>query len=352
MRWCERLSISLALQTPNACFVDVRTPLEFEDGFIPGAVNIPILSNEERIIVGTLYKQKGENLARERGLEIISPKLPSLFSEIKKVSKGQNLILYCWRGGLRSQTVASIVSLTGLTVKTIEGGYKSYRNEVLSVLNGMYPFELITLYGLTGSGKTALLKKMKKEGFPVIDLEELACHRGSVFGQIGIEKKQTQKNFEALLYNEIQRYRNASLVFIEGESRRIGQVILPQNWMKHMEKGRKILIRSSLEVRTQRILNEYFLNQEKDTFFQIEEALNSIRKRLGGQLFTEIYDYFKKKDYAAMTRTLLEKYYDRNYRFSAHGSPDEFTLVFDNNTIADEGMVIQLLDTLFQKKVI
>ena len=149
-----RLSISDALNITNSIFIDVRTSLEFEEGSIPGAINVPILSNEERVEIGTLYKQKGAEVARERGLDIISPKLPTLFLRIKTAAFEKMPILYCARGGLRSQTVATVLDLTGLKVCVVEGGYKNYRQEVLNVLNSPYPFKLITLYGFTGSGKT------------------------------------------------------------------------------------------------------------------------------------------------------------------------------------------------------
>ncbi|MBI3018303.1 MAG: tRNA 2-selenouridine(34) synthase MnmH, partial [Deltaproteobacteria bacterium] len=196
------MTIFEALTLSNVLFIDVRTPLEFLDGAIPCAVNIPLLSNEERVEIGTLYKQRGAFVARERGLELVSPKFPSLYQEVKAIVQGRKPIIYCWRGGLRSLTVATILELVGLEVFVIEGGYKRYRNEVLRVLNTPTPFELITLYGLTGSGKTRLLQKMKKEGLPVIDLEALACHRGSLLGQVGIHTRQNQKNFEALLYEK------------------------------------------------------------------------------------------------------------------------------------------------------
>jgi tRNA 2-selenouridine synthase len=142
---------------------------------------------------------------------------------------------------------------------------------------------------------------MKEKGLPIIDLEALAYHRGSVFGHVGISKKQTQKNFEASLYNEIKQYKTSPIVFVEGESQRIVSVVLSQSWMQHMKKGRKILVQSTLEKRTQRILNEYF----PDYTDQMEEALNKLKKRLGGELFKEIYAYFKNKNYVCMIQLLL-----------------------------------------------
>ena len=335
------LSIQTALTFSNALFIDVRTPLEFLDGAIPGARNIPLLSNEERVEIGTLYKQKGASVARERGLEIVSPKFPALYEEVKKAAQGKKPVLYCWRGGLRSLTVATILDLVGLEVFAIEGGYKSYRSEVLRVLNGPYPFELITLYGLTGSGKTLLLQKMKAQEFSVIDLEALACHRGSLLGHVGISLKQNQKNFEALLYHEIQNYKDKKVVFIEGESRRIGPVVLPQSWMDQMQKGRKVLIQSSLRCRTQRILDDYLSHEQ--WLPEFEAALHSLQKYLGSEVFKEVHTLFQAKHYAKMVSLLLERYYDRNYKFSTKAEKEKFLLTLENNDDKNEETLIQKL---------
>ncbi len=346
------LSIQTAHPFSNALFIDVRTPLEFLDGSIPGAINIPLLSNEERVEIGTLYKQKGACVARERGLELVSPKFPALYEEVKKVSQGKKPILYCWRGGLRSLTMATILDLVGLEVFVIEGGYKSYRNEVLRVLNAPYPFELVTLYGLTGSGKTVLLQKMKKEGLPVIDLEALASHRGSLLGQVGIASRQNQKNFEALLYNEIQNYQDQKVVFIEGESKRIGPVVLPQSWMDQMQKGRKVFIQSSLEKRIQRILGDYLSHEE--WLAEFETALQSLQKYLGAELFKEVHSLFQTKHYPKMVGLLLERYYDKNYKFSAKAAKnserEEFILALENNSAHDEENILQELLKIVSEK--
>ncbi len=323
--------------------IDVRTPLEFEDGSIPGAVNVPLLSNEERVEIGTLYKQKGAEIAKERGLKICSPKFPEIYETVKNVSKGKKPILYCARGGLRSLTVATVLDLVGESVFVIEGGYKSYRNVVLQVLMSDLPFELVTLYGLTGAGKTHLLRRMKEAGFPVIDLEALASHRGSAFGQVGISKKQNQKNFEALLFHEIKKYSKSPVVFIEGESRRIGPVVLTDQWMNQMQRGRKIFIESSLEKRTDRILLEYFSDLSSEKLNDLEVALKSIERRLGGELFQKLYACLQNQEYKNFARLLLEQYYDRNYLISSNPPSNYFNGRYIYNEGADEERILDEL---------
>ena len=182
---------------------------------------------------------------------------------------------------------------------------------------------------------------MKKKGLPVIDLEALACHRGSLLGQVGIALRQNQQNFEALLYQEVQKYKNQKIVFIEGESRRIGPVVLPQAWMDQMQKGRKIFIQSSLRCRIQRILGEY-LSHEK-WLPEFEAALFSLQKYLGGELFKEVHLLFQAKEYPKMVSLLLERYYDKNYKFSAKAKTEEFILTLENNHDKDEETLIQKL---------
>ncbi|OGQ13392.1 MAG: tRNA 2-selenouridine(34) synthase MnmH [Deltaproteobacteria bacterium RIFCSPHIGHO2_02_FULL_40_11] len=325
----QKISIQKALSLQNSKFIDVRTPLEFEEGTIPGAINIPLLSNEERIEIGTLYKQKGPLQARARGLELVSPKFHKILNDVKAsvipVNAGiQKPVFFCWRGGLRSQTVATVLDLAGLDVWVVEGGYKAYRKEVLDVLSRPLPFQFITLYGFTGSGKTELLQNLKKQGAPTIDLEALACHRGSAFGHVGIVKPQTQKQFEALLYREVMGYQNEKYVLIEGESRRIGPVLLPEAFLNQMLRGKRILIQGSLPFRTQRILEEYFKTPQN--IEQIKTATLAIQKRLGGVLFKNLMSFLETKDYQAFTSSILENYYDKNYKYSSDQS-----LSFEDN---------------------
>ena len=189
-----------------------------------------------------------------------------------------------------------------------------------------------------------LLRKMKGRGLPVIDLEGLARHRGSAFGHVGLDGRQTQKKFESLLYAEIQKYKDQPVVFVEGESRRIGPVLLPHAWMAHMDRGKKVLIKSVVEKRTQRILEEYIQTDDSSPA-PLREALTAIRERLGGKLFQQIDDLFKNRDYSEAVRLLLEQYYDRRYLWTARSAKEDFIVALENNTPQDElNAVSKLID--------
>lgn len=196
--------------------VDVRSPGEFEEGSIPGSVNIPIFDNEERAEIGTIYKQVGQEAAKERGLEIFAAKLPAFVKQFKAL--GGPVSVFCWRGGMRSKTAATMTELMGVDVNRLTGGIRTYRQWVVKSLED-YEFkpELLVLNGYTGSGKTVILNQLKEEGYPVIDLEQMAGHRGSVFGQIGLNPS-NQKKFDSLLITELRKLKDSPYILIEGES--------------------------------------------------------------------------------------------------------------------------------------
>lgn len=214
----------------HAVPVDVRSPIEYEESHIPGAVNIPLFTNEERIEIGTLYKQKGNMAARWRAMEIVAPKIPAILEAIKDVQESVGrTIIYCARGGMRSGAVAVFLELAGLEAIRLAGGYKAYRQFILERLPSLIPNQAIVLHGMTGTGKTELLQKLKKKGYPVLDLEEMAGHRGSLFGEMGIEKEgNNQKTFDSLLYEGLKEIKGSAFFIIEAESQRIGKARQPE----------------------------------------------------------------------------------------------------------------------------
>ncbi len=292
-------------------FVDVRTPLEYAEDHIPGAVNVPLLTDQERVEIGTLHKQSSPQEARRRGLELTAGRLPAIVEDIERAAQGRPIIVYCWRGGLRSRTVATVLELTGIPAHQMAGGYKSFRGLVASSFeNFVPPGPLVVLHGLTGIGKTTFLGHLHESGATTIDLEGLACHRGSAFGSLGLSQELSQKRFETLLWDAFRRCPAGSPIFIEGESRRIGRLFLPGNLYDVMQGSIKIWNEASLETRVERLLAEYGRQEYRD---MMADALVRIKKKLGGEQYTELAGYLERWELKLLTAGLINHYYDRLY---------------------------------------
>ncbi len=208
--------------------VDVRSPAEFGQGHIPGAVNIPLFDNDERALVGTAYKNQGRLTALDLGLDLTGPKMSSLVRQARQIAAEGQVLLYCWRGGMRSSSMAWLFETAGLHSKILNGGYKAYRNFIR--VNLVTDKKFIILGGMTGSGKTLWLKQLAQAGEPVVDLEALAVHRGSVFGAIGLGTQPSNEQFENDLFHHLQAFKPDSLIWLEDESRQIGTVFLPETF--------------------------------------------------------------------------------------------------------------------------
>jgi len=291
--------------------VDVRTPLEYEEDHIPGAINVPLLSNEERVEIGTLYKQTGPHQARTRGLELTAHRFPAMVAAIAEAAAGRPLLVYCWRGGLRSKTVVAILDLTGFTAVQLHGGYKAYRQHVAAYFEPFRPpGPLVVVHGMTGIGKTTFLLGLKSEQCTVIDLEGLACHRGSAFGELGLSQDLSQKRFETLLWDAFRQAPPGLPIIVEGESRRIGKVSLPGNVYEVMAESVKVWCDAQLQTRVNRLIAEYGLPEYREG---MAEALLKIRKRLGGEKHAEIAGYLERWELEPFMTELVVNYYDKVY---------------------------------------
>jgi tRNA 2-selenouridine synthase len=315
MTWRE-LSPTQMNSLKNALIIDVRSPCEHEAEFIPESVNIPLLSNEERAIVGTIYAQQGEVSARRQAMRMIAPKIPGILDQILEMhSHGKSIVVHCWRGGLRSEAVASFLSVVGIDCWRLTGGFKSWRREVISEFErDEYPFTTITLHGLTGSGKTQLLESLEANGDQVLDLESLASHRGSVFGGMGLNDQPTQKNFESALWKKLRTLKGGP-VFVEGESRKIGKLAVPDFLVKRIHSGTKVLVHSSLESRTRRIMDDYGRSLDSESGHEnATNILRSLKERLGAKRIEEIEALASSGRMNEVVSTLLLEYYDPMYQ--------------------------------------
>ncbi|HWB63344.1 MAG TPA: tRNA 2-selenouridine(34) synthase MnmH, partial [Chitinophagales bacterium] len=242
-------------QSSGELTIDVRSEGEFAYGHILHAVNLPLFNNEERKTVGTLYKQKGRNEAVHAGLDIVGKKMSGFVRFVEENAKSNKVFVHCWRGGMRSSSMAWLIGQFGYQVYTLGGGYKSYRHYVLDILDRQYPF--IIVGGHTGSGKTEVLHRLKDLGEQVIDLEKLANHKGSAFGALGQPAQPSTEHFENLLANELLNFEPGKPVWLEDESKTIGRVFLDLNLWNHMCRAPLFVVQVPLEVRLKRLVAEY-----------------------------------------------------------------------------------------------
>ncbi|MBP2241846.1 tRNA 2-selenouridine synthase [Cytobacillus eiseniae] len=313
----KEITVGELLQLKNAIPIDVRSPVEFKEFCIPGAVNIPLFTDEERAVIGTIYKQEGSDAAKWKAMEVVSPKLPTLLGEIKEISaNGMQPIIYCWRGGMRSKAVATFISFSGLSIPRLVGGYRAYRQYILEQIPAMLPEKAITLHGMTGVGKTDILKGLSDKGFPVIDLEALAGHRGSIFGTYGLFTGNNQKTFDALLFQSLMGMQESPYFLIEAESKRIGKVVIPEALLLKKQQGMNIQLQSSLQSRIERIYSDYVFPYLQEEWFhnKVIERLVYIKKRLKDyDLIFRLDEAVNQENYHLVIKILLEEYYDPRY---------------------------------------
>jgi tRNA 2-selenouridine synthase len=316
----QDITIDELVQSKEYVPVDVRSPIEHGEAAIPGSVNIPLFTNEERQEIGILYKHSGEQAAKWRAMEIVSPKLPSILHEIKNLeNSGVQPVIHCWRGGSRSKAVASFLEFSGIPSIRLNGGYRAYREYILDQIPKLLPQEAIVLHGLTGTGKTDILKALQDRGFPVLDLEQMANHRGSLFGTIGIGDGHNQKTFDALLFERLREIKGSVFFIIEAESKRIGRAAQPDLMVERKMNGTHFLISCSLENRIDRIYREYVEPFRLEAWFQTninEKVLRIVKRLKTPELASELEEAAKNRDYRAVISILLVHYYDPRYSHS------------------------------------
>ncbi|MGI9175339.1 MAG: tRNA 2-selenouridine(34) synthase MnmH [Rhodothermales bacterium] len=314
----ERLDIDRFLERGRTWpILDVRTPAEFAQGHIPGAHNLPLFSDEERAGIGTVYKHEGRHAAMLDGLDVVGPKMRRLLEEAERIleahsadQKPSGFLLHCWRGGMRSGSVAWLLGFFGHEVATLEGGYKVFRQHVLSAFAASRNVALLS--GPTGSGKTDVLHALREQGEQTLDLEGLAHHKGSVFGGLGEPPQHSQEQFENNLATAWLVLDPERRVWIEDESRRIGYRLVSREIMDQMASAPVVCLDVPTDVRVARLVETY----GRFSTDQLANATEIIRKRLGGLRAQQITEAIRQGDLVAAC-TLLLSYYDRTYAHAA-----------------------------------
>jgi tRNA 2-selenouridine synthase len=296
--------------------VDVRTSAEFENGHIPGAHNLPIFTNEERVVVGTKYKKVGKDAAVLLGLEIVGPKLALFVKKAKKIAPDKKILLHCWRGGMRSGSMAWLFETAGFTVYLLKGGYKAYRG--FNREQFAQKAEIIILGGMTGSGKTEVLHEMIKMGHQVLDLEGVANHKGSVFGALGQAEQPSNENFENELARLWCEFDLNQCIWIEDESISVGGVRINEVLFSQMRKADVISMEIPKEERIKRLVREY-------ACFEIDVLkglISKIEKRLGGLNVKNASKSLDEGDFYTVADISLS-YYDKAYLYGQQKRKDQ-----------------------------
>ena len=293
--------------------IDVRSPLEFAEDHIVGAINCPVLSDLERQKVGTIYKKESSFKAKIIGSSLTAKNIAFHIENNFMEKKGAwQPLIYCWRGGQRSKAFSIVLSEVGWRTNQLKGGYKEYRNQVINFLDNIGPKLKITLIsGKTGSAKTKILKSIENEGGQILDLEGLANHKGSLLGKIPDLIQPSQKFFESLIFNKIQNFNLKDKIYIEAESSKIGNIHIPKSIWKKMIKSPRIEISANVELRTKFLVSDYDYMCNDPTL--INPIIKGLKNRLSKKLFDEWTNLIDKKKWFDLTKSFLENHYDPSY---------------------------------------
>jgi tRNA 2-selenouridine synthase len=318
----EKIGITKFLElADNIPVIDVRSPSEYEAGHIPGSICIPLFDDIERAAVGTRYKKEGRIPAILEGLKLSASTMSFKLEQALKSAKNGKLLVHCWRGGMRSESMAWLFSLGDIETEVLDGGYKSYRHYILESLSRKS--NMIVLGGMTGSSKTHILKYLKESNHQVIDLEGLANHKGSAFGSLGQPPQPSTEHFANLLFNKWRNTDHNFPFWVEDESRNIGSVFMPEKFYLNMQDTPAIILMMDLKTRLPRLMQEY-------TSYPPEiliSSISKISKRLGGNNTKDAITAVEAGDFEKAIEITLY-YYDKAYMFGLKKKkPENITYV-------------------------
>jgi tRNA 2-selenouridine synthase len=293
----------------NYPILDVRSPKEFAAGHIPHAINLALFSDEERAVVGTMYKQQGKIDAITQGLGFVGVKMKNFAEQALKIAHQGRLLVHCWRGGMRSEKMAWLFETVGIKCTVLKGGYKAYRQHLFDDFQQFN--NLIVVQGKTGSGKTHILHELQKLGEQIIDLEHLAHHKGSAFGGLGMPPQPPTEQFQNNIYHEMRHLDKTKRIWIESESLTIGKVYLPNSLWNKMNQSKTIEIDIPKELRIKRLVEEYGNFALKD----LSTSIHHLERRFGLEKTSLALDYLEEGKLSDVTSLLLD-YYDHTYLHS------------------------------------
>lgn len=317
MQLVKQIEVEDVLDQPEYQLIDVRTVSEFSQGKIPDSINIPLFDEEERARIGAVYK-KNAKAARFLAMDILSPNISRFVRKVHGASCGKVPVAVCWRGGMRSKAAVQLLGMAGIDGLQLRGGYKRFRQYVYQQLQSFQlEARVIVLKGKSGTGKTDILRLLAQKGFPVLDLEGLACHRGSTFGTLE-NSPATQKDFDALLLRRLNSLSGCQWILVEGESKRIGNIYLPDFLFQAMRNAPVVVVEGSLPVRVQRILRDYTPTslQARLTMYR---ALYRLRHRLSRTSLIELKQCLDREDYRRFAELILLRHYDNTYDYQIPG---------------------------------
>jgi tRNA 2-selenouridine synthase len=321
---------------PENILLDVRSPAEYTHAHIPAAQSLPLFNDEQRAVVGTAYKQESREQAIKIGLDYFGPNMRSMVEEVEKLqgSESKKMLVYCWRGGMRSGGVAWLLDLYGFDVYQLEGGYKAYRNWVLDRFQADYTFKIVG--GYTGSAKTYILNNLEKIHVQTIDLEGIAHHKGSALGGIGQPVQPSQEMFENILAGGLAAKESSKAIFLEDESQRIGNLNIPKPIWEKMQTSQVFFLDIPFEERLNFLEKEYGILPKNELF----DAITRIQKRLGGLETQNALKFLEENNFKECFRILLT-YYDRWYKKGIDAKQNVVQIKTNTGDIATNTQLIQ-----------
>ncbi len=301
--------------------IDARSPSEFAIDHVPGAINCPVLNDEERILIGTMYKQDSPFAARRVGAVLVARNvaqhIETLFSQQPKSWKP---LVYCWRGGQRSGAFTHILREVGWGAKRLQGGYKTWRQHVLDQLQVLpAQFRYTVIAGPTGSGKTRVLEALQRQGHQVLNLEGLAAHKGSVLGALPDAAQPSQKMFESRVWQCLQGMDPAQPLFVESESRQVGALRVPEAVYQGIQDGDWLHVQADLAQRVAFLLRDYPYYLEGQ---QLGADLDRLKELCGSAQIAQWKQLIAERDFPTLVCELLERHYDRHYTRSLNRHRD------------------------------